>query len=402
MIIALVVFGTRGDVQPTVALALRLISENHEVILCVPPEHESWIKAYGCPVIAFGTNVKEMIKKGGEKSNNPATRPSIKTMKQEICSQIDKLPDIIRASDLVIGVGLVHGVPTAAERLGIPYRFMAFYPGIMGAPKEAPLPDRLGFGFGRWAMNATLLGVLNKKRKSIGMKPVADIWTHWMGENVILASEKSLIPVSEGVDFPFTQTGYMFLPSLEKLSAEVENFLKAGDPPVFIGFGSNPIHHPEQYGLMLAEVATTTGRRMIISRGWGAIESAAGMENCLFVDEVPYDLLFPHVALVIHHGGIGTMAAAAKAGVPQAAFPFMADQFMNQKELIKLGVSPKTSTFKKLSAKVLIQVICEGRINAGYREKAAAIAKEINADDGTEMTVRLIVGEDPRVLPKFP
>lgn len=390
MKIAIVVFGTRGDVQPSVALTIELFKSGHEVILCVPPEHETWIAAYGCPVTPFGTNVKEMVRKGGEKTGNPATRPTVKNMRREIILQIDQLPEIIKDSDLLIGVGLVHGVPTVAEKLKIPYRFMAYYPGIMGPPKKAPFPGRLIWGFGKWATNMTLLGVINNKRKEIGLEPIADVWTSWMGDQVILASEKALIPVSDDVDFHFTQTGYMFLPSLAPLPEEVEKFLASGTPPVFIGFGSNPIHKPEQYSRMLAEVSNSTGRRLIISKGWGAIESAAGMNDCLFVDEVPFDLLFPRVAMAVHHGGIGTMAASAKAGIPQAAFPFMADQFQNQAVMIKMGLAPKTSSFRKLSAENLVLAISEGLANPRYRERAAEIAAEINSHDGTKLTARVI------------
>jgi hypothetical protein len=361
------------------------------VKLCVPPEHEPWIREYGCPVIPFGTNVKEMIKKGGEKASGPATRPSIKTMQKEIARQIEALPEIIEGSDLLVGVGLVQGAHTAAEKMKIPYRFMAFYPGIMGPPKDAPFPGRLVWGFGKWATNATIRGLINQKRKPIGLKPIADVWADWMGENVILASEKALVPVSDNIDFRFTQTGYMFLPPLAPLSREVEKFLAEGPPPVFIGFGSNPVHDPLQYGRMMAGVAKSTGRRLMVSRGWGAIDSAEESGNCLFVDEVPYDLLFPKIAMAIHHGGIGTMAAAAKAGIPQSGFPFMADQFMNQKELVKLGLSPQTTSFRKLSAEWLSRVISQGLADARYRENAQRIAVKINDHDGTGLTARLIL-----------
>jgi vancomycin aglycone glucosyltransferase len=308
----------------------------------------------------------------------------------EISNQIYKLPDIITGSDLVIGVGLVQGVPTAAEKLNIPFRFLAFYPGIMGVPRDGPLSGRLVWGFGKWATNITLLKLINQKRKEIGLKPIFNVWANWMGENVILASEKALIPVSEQVDFRFTQTGFMFLPALKAISDEVEKFLSAGEPPVFIGFGSNPIHKPEKYGQMMAEVAKTTGKRLIVSKGWSAIGSIKDSENILFVDEVPFDLLFPRVAMVVHHGGIGTMAAAARAGVPQAAFPFMADQFMNQAEMIKMGISPITTSFKKMNAENLSQVIKEGLVDRSYRVKAAEIALKVNGHNGTDMTVEVI------------
>jgi UDP:flavonoid glycosyltransferase YjiC (YdhE family) len=94
--------------------------------------------------------------------------------------------------------------------------------------------------------------------------------------------------------------------------------------------------------------------------------------------------------MVVHHGGIGTMAAAAKAGVPQAAFPFMADQFMNQKEMIRIGISPETVAFKKMTAELLTRTISEGLAEARYREKAVEIAMEINGHDGTVMTAGVI------------
>jgi vancomycin aglycone glucosyltransferase len=334
--------------------------------------------------------VKEMIRRGGEKAGGPATRPSVGTLKKEIVRQIDQIPEIMAGSDLLIGVGLVNGVPTAAEKMRIPYRFMAFYPGIMGPPKGVPFPGRLIWRLGKWATSIVLRGLINRKRKEIGLDPVADVWADWMGENVILASEESLIPVSEKVDFRFTQTGYMFLHSLVPLTEEVEQFLAAGAPPVFIGFGSNPIHKPEGYSRMLAEVARATGQRLIVSKGWGAIGSSGDTANCLFVDEVPYELLFPRVAMVVHHGGTGTMAAAAKAGLPQAVFPFMADQFQNQQELIRLGVAPKTVGFKKLSAEHLTRAIAQGLTDYRYLQKAAEIARPINDHNGTQLTAEVI------------
>jgi len=386
MKIAIVVFGTRGDVQPCVALALELERAGHSTFLCVPPEHRGWIASYGCTVEPFGTNVKELVKRGSAGKKKPATRPSVKKMKAEVSLQIDQLPAIVKGSDLLIGVGLVHGVPTVAEILRIPYRFMAFYPGIMGPPTDAPRSGKMLWRFGKMAMNATLRGHINKKR-------IADVWKNWMGENVILASEKALIPVSPKVEFRFAQTGYMFLPSLSPLDRQVVDFLANGAPPVFIGFGSNPINNPGQYARMLSEVANATGQRLIVSRGWVDLGAGGGDPNCLFVEEVPYDLLFPGVSMVIHHGGIGTLATAARAGVPQAAFPFMADQFQNQQEMIKSGIAPISGTFKTLTAKSLSRVVMEILSNDSYKTRALEIASAISGHNGTLETVRLIEKE---------
>ena len=137
MKVAMVIYGTRGDVQPMVALALAMRKAGHEIILCAPPENEGLATAYGCPFAAIGSSIKELFQKGAATSESPRTRPTPKFLRQEIATQIERLPGIIKGSAAVLGVGYALGVPTVADHLGIPYRFVAFYPAIL-APAETP------------------------------------------------------------------------------------------------------------------------------------------------------------------------------------------------------------------------------------------------------------------------
>jgi vancomycin aglycone glucosyltransferase len=392
MKIAIVVNGTRGDVQPMLALATGLIRNGHEIIFCAPPENEELLKRYNCPFIVFGPNYKEIFSKSGHKKSGATAAPSPKEMKKETENQIDLLPEIINGSDLVLGAGFVLGVHTAADLLGVPYRFVIFYPVLLGTTKTDPLIYRALFGFGRSMTNMVMKNFINKKRSLIGLPPIRDVWENWMGDNVIVACDKELNSVREGVSFNFTQTGYILLPSQNRLPEKVENFLNSGTPPVYIGFGSNPVSHPEKYHPIFCDVQKATNQRLIISKGWANLPEH-NSSHIFYVDEMPFEYLFPRLAAIVYHGGTGTMAAATRAGIPQVAFPFIADQFENRKQIIKLGIGPAACDFKKLSARTLISAIIECTTNEKYKENAVNLSRTLRCSNGLELTLQLIEKE---------
>jgi vancomycin aglycone glucosyltransferase len=389
MKISIVVNGTRGDVQPMIALALGLIKNGHEVICCVPPENKELVKQYNCQFLAFGPNYLELFKKNSQFKGGPTTAPTPKEMKKETENQINKLPGMLKGSDLVIGVGFVLGVHTVADILKIPYQFVIFYPALLGTSKTDPIIFRILFGFGRFMTNLVMKSFINKKRAEAGLHPIKDVWGNWMGDNVIVACDKELCEVKEGVLFGFTQTGYMPLPSQNGLPEKVEKFLNSGKAPVFIGFGSNPVFLPEKFNHIFSEVSKTTNQRLIISKGWANLPEN-NFSEILYVDEMPFELLFPRLAAIVYHGGTGTMAAAARAGIPQVAFPFMADQFENRKQIVKLGLGPNSCDFKKLSSNDLSSAIIECVTNNKYKEKAMDISRQLQDSNGLEMTLKLI------------
>src|SRR5512133_1470832 len=171
---------------------------------------------------------------------------------------------------------------------------------MLGTTKDDHLKNRMLFGFGRSVMNIMLRRFVNKKRAKFGLPPISDIWDHWVGDNIIVACDKELNAARDGVAFHYTQTGFMILPSNTFLPPDVVGFLDSGKPPVYIGFGSNPIENPEKYTTMFTEVRDITGQRLIISKGWADLPSN-DTQDILFVDEMPFDLLFPRLAAAIYH-----------------------------------------------------------------------------------------------------
>ena len=346
MKIACVILGTRGDVQPMVALATGLMKKGHEVTIFAPPENEELVRLYNCRFEPFGPSIKKAVSEKPEKQKGGvAVTISPKEGKKLIGDQINLLPGIIKDADLVLGAGIVIGVATAADVLKVPYRFVAFYPIMLGTTHDDPFKNRMMFGFGRSMMNILIKGFINKNRNKLGLLPIKDVWSHWLGENVIIACDKEIIAAREGVAFPFTQTGFMLLPSKNSLPENVETFISSGKPPVYIGFGSNPIANREKYSQMFEKVREATGQRFIVSKGWANLP-ATDSPDIMFVDEMPFEFLFPKLAAAIYHGGTGTMAAVTRAGIPQAAFPFMGDQFMNRDQIVKLGIRSQNMRFQ--------------------------------------------------------
>jgi len=184
----------------------------------------------------------------------------------------------------------------------------------------------------------------------------------------------------------------MFLQSKIGLPDKVKDFLSSGKPPIYIGFGSNPITNPEKYTAIFEKVLDLTGQRFIISKGWADLQ-VIDTSEIIFVDEMPFELLFPKLSAVIYHGGTGTLAAIARAGIPQAAFPFMGDQFDNRKRIVELGLSPQTVDFKSMTAESLSSAISACITNDTYKRNALEMAQKLQNINGTEMTIRLIEKE---------
>lgn len=391
MKVALIVYGSRGDVQPMLALATALMKKEHEVIFCASPDNEDFVKNHNCPFVPFGKNLKELFKNANIKGGISG-HMSPKDGKRIIKEQIDILTENVKGSDLILAAGIVFGVPTVADSLKIPYRFVAFYPMILGTAKEDPFFNRFMFRLGRSMTNLLFRGFINKERDRLGAKPIKDFWQSWMGDDVIVACDKELSAVNETVSFSFTQTGYMFLPSRDKLSDLVNDFLSSGKPPVYIGFGSNPISGKMNYYELFNDISKATNQRLIVSKGWADLPENNN-PDILFVDEISFELLFPQLSAIIHHGGTGTLAYAARSGVPQAAFPFIADQFNNRDRISELGLGPATCDFKKMTADSISIAITECIENDTYKKNAVEISQRLEHVNGLQLTMDLIEEE---------
>lgn len=214
-----------------------------------------------------------------------------------------------------------------------------------------------------------------------------------MGPTTIAATDPALTVLPAGARLQLTQTGYPLLAQDGKLSEKLRQFLATGPPPIYAGFGSMPVGNRERVGRLLVDAARRAGQRLVVSRGWAGITEVGFTDTCLLVDDEPHSLLFPSVSAVIHHGGAGTVATAARAGVPQIVVPQAADQFLWRTQIVRLGLGPKAPMLRFASAASLAEAIEATLTDPAYRQRAVDMAARLRgAPDGVAVTVAEITG----------
>ena len=172
---------------------------------------------------------------------------------------------------------------------------------------------------------------------------------------------------------------------------ELLEFLQAGAPPVYVGFGSMVSRNPGETTMLVREALKLCGARAVVARGWDRQGGQAGTDGQVFeIEQAPHDWLFPKMAAVVHHGGIGTTTAALKAGVPNIIVPFNYDQPFWGNIVYRQGVGPKPIPRQKLTAATLAKAIEESLTDGAMREKAAEMGRQIRMEDGVGNAVRWI------------
>lgn len=311
MRVLLSTIGSRGDVQPLVALASELRALGEDVRLCVPPDFVGWLDDLGFPAVPIGPKLRGVTTRGSVEST-------------------------VATQFITIAAAAI------AEQLEIPYIHASYCPRSLPSAHHAPLPlpgmriadtdnDTLWAADAeRW--NAIFGPALNAHRESAGLSPVADVRGHILTDRPWLATDPTLAPwPGGGTAF---QTGAWILPDDRPLSPELADFLDAGNPPVFFGFG---MRAAPELAMVMLKAAREFGRRAIISRGWADLQ-LSGEPDCLTVGEVNLAALFERVAAVVHHGGAGTTTAAALARVPQVVVPHLYDQPYYAQRVEDLGI----------------------------------------------------------------
>jgi sterol 3beta-glucosyltransferase len=173
--------------------------------------------------------------------------------------------------------------------------------------------------------------------------------------------------------------------------AELERFLAAGPPPVFVGFGSRNPADAARLTQIVAAARRQAGVRMVIQAGWADLGAALKADHeVIVIGEAPHDWLFPQMAAVVHHAGAGTTAAGLRAGVPTVSVPMITDQPFWASRVTNLGAGPKAVPYKRLSAGSLTAAISDAVNRDSYRTRAQEIANQLATEDGTLPVIRAL------------
>jgi vancomycin aglycone glucosyltransferase len=395
MRVLLSTYGGRGDVQPLVALAVQLQALGAEVAVCAPPDCAAQLAEAGVELVPVGPSVRELLH--GAK---PASPPDVPRL---IAEQFDKLPAAAEGCDALVASGLFPVAASArsvADKLGIRSVHVSYCPIYLPSPHHRPPPlpgrsippevtdrrelDDLDVA----SYNAVYGPALNPHRASAGLPPVANVRDFVLTDHPWLAADPTLAPWPEPADLDIVQTGAWILADNRPLPAELDAFLDAGPPPVYVGFGS--MRAPNDLALVAIEAIRAQGRRVVVGRGWAGLAPIDDRDDCFVVDEVNQQALFARLAAVVHHGGAGTTTTAARAGAPQVVVPVMADQPYFAGRVAALGIGAAhdgpTPTTASLSAALRKALTPE----TGAR--AAAVAGRIRTDGATVAATMLLDG----------
>lgn len=405
MRVLLSTIGSRGDVQPLVALALQLRALDQQVGLCIPPDFRDWIAGLGLPVIPIGPEVRNA---GRARRAATTAAPSPEQRRQlaeaTVATQFETITAAAQHCDVIVAAtALQIAAPSVAEKMGIPYIFAGYCPIVLPSPHHAPPPlpplpgetppSATAANSELWARSAErfndLFGAaLNARRAAIGLTPVSDVRSHMFTNRPWLAADPTLAPWPDPTDRNVIQTGAWIVADDRPLSRDVETFLDAGEPPVYFGFGS--VHASAEAGEAMSQTARALGRRAIVSRGWADLSLRDDRADCLVIGEENLQALFKRVAAVVHHGGAGTTTIAALAGASQVVVPHVYDQHYFARRIHDLGIgtahAPGTPTIESLTSAL------ERTLQPEVAARAQSIATEMRRD-GAQVAAERILKE---------
>ncbi len=412
MKITIVTSGSRGDVQPYVALGKGLGEAGHAVRLLSTQDFESLVMDARLEFISTGTSIEQMLQ-------NPEWRQVtesgnfiklIRKMNAEMKHRAEdfarEMPSAIEGSDLVItGMGGMGGAFSIAEKLNIPVMLAYLFPFTPTRAFPAPLFPRLPLGP---VLNPLSFQVLRQvfwqstriadvhTRKRLGL-PKASFWGPYGALDrrrvpTIYGYSRHVLPDASDWGDHIRVTGFWFLEAAADWTppSALTDFLQAGPPPVYIGFGSVGSRNPEETTRLTLKAVELSGQRAVLASGWGGMSAADLPPNVHMLPSIPHSWLFPQMAAVVHHGGVGTTAAGLRAGVPSVVIPFMADQPYWGQRVHDLGVGPAYIPRKRLTAEKLAAAITQAVSDAGMRQRAAALGERIRAEDGIRRAVAAV------------
>jgi vancomycin aglycone glucosyltransferase len=400
MRVLLSTIGSRGDVQPLVALGLQLKALDQEVRLCVPPDFRDWIEGLGMPVTPIGPELRS-TGKVSPLTALPTPEQRRQMMEGSVAAQFEAITAAAQGCDMIVGAtALQIAAPSIAEKMGVPYVFAAYCPAVLPSPHHAPpvlamLGDKPAHERPNyselWAQDAQRWNdhwgsLLNSHRVQLGLGPVSDVRSHILTDQPWLAADPTLGPWPDPADEAVFQTGAWILPDERPLSPELETFLQSCEPPVYFGFGS--LRAPQDLSEVMIKSARALGRRAIISRGWADLSLVDNKPDCLVIGEVNQQALFKRVAAVVHHGGAGTTTAAARAGAPQVVIPQHYDQHYWAQRIHQLGIgvahAPGTPTTDSLTSAL------EHTLQPDVTARAESIAAAVRSD-GTQVAAQRLM-----------
>lgn len=411
--IALIALGTRGEVQPYVALGAGLRAAGHDVLIATHGEYARMAGEHGLRFRGVGGELRELLRRAEApaimdpqrhplrfvRHGLPALRPLLRAWAEDIRATC-------WGSDLIVSseMGLYLG-QHVAEQAGItlirafiaPKTTTAAFASIHAPAWPARLPGRRAYNRASHAAVGSVVRLATRAlfsglRRELGLKPLP--WRgDWLSGGGPLIYGFSPLLVPPAPDWPANHhvAGPWILGGQARWAPppELRRFLAAGDPPVAIGFSSVRESHPDALARLIADALRQAGLRGILLAGWSGLLSRELAPELICLPEAPHEWLYPQMAGIVHHGGAGTTAVALRAGIPSLAVPFGVDQPFWGRRIAELGAGPPPLDRRRLSADRLAERLVRLG-DLGLRVAAAELGERMRREDGVGAAVALI------------
>ncbi|GAC69770.1 glycosyltransferase [Gordonia soli] len=357
--------GSRGDVQPAVALGARLVERGHEAVLAVPPNLTAFAQGVGLPTADYGTSTKELLDspvvERDLKSRNPRTRlRAVSEITVHGGRQMQaELMELTEGADAVIAgsAGQERALNVSARR-GIPYIPLHYCPVRRNGSAsllthigvDAPAP----IARASWRLVEQLLWRAGRRgedtlRADLGLPP-----SQGPAGDEIAASATPEVQAYDPALFPGLDrewgprrplVGFLGLSTDDRVrlgesgvDADTDTWLSAGPPPVCVGFGSMSVPNPQGLRRAVLDVTEELGLRVLVTSGWSGFLSDVSDDRVRVVGAIDHDAVLPRCVAAVHHGGAGSVGASLRAGLPTVVSWVGADQPMWGNAVRRLGV----------------------------------------------------------------
>jgi len=417
MHIVLVTIGTRGDVQPYIALAQGLHSAGHKVTICTHSTFRGFIETHAVGFAPLTGDIRALLASDAGRrllsQQNPlAAIRQLQAIAAPLLREV--MADIITATagaDLILGSTLgylnamtaaqVHDIPLILAGLQ-PFTPTTAFPSALLAPPHRRLPGKALYNRLTHLASYRLLQLVSARlvnrfrRELTGLPPLryTDVFGDLIAQRhpVLYGFSEHLLPRPADYGDAIAITGFWFLEQAAAWQppAVLEAFLAAGAPPVYIGFGSMSDRNPAQAARIAVEALQRSGQRGILASGWEGLRAEHLPADILLIQGAPHDWLFPRMALVVHHGGVGTVAAALRAGVPQVVVPFSADQPLWAEMVYQRGAGPRPLPRSRLQATRLAATLTATLHDASLHRRVRNLAEAVQREDGVGKAVEIL------------
>ncbi|KAL2215143.1 putative UDP-glucose,sterol transferase [Thermoascus aurantiacus ATCC 26904] len=431
--IVILIVGSRGDVQPFLALGQELREYGHRVRLATHPIFESLVRDHGLEYFSIGGDPAELM---AYMVRNPRLVPGFDSLRNgdvlrnrrmiteimngcwKACIDPGPAEEFPFVTDAIIANPPSYAHIHCAERLSVPLHIMFTMPWSSTRYFAHPLANIPPSDVERETVNYLsfllieaftwqgLYDIVNDFRKNVlGLQPISLT----MGATLLQGLKiphtycwsPSLIPKPPDWADHIDVSGFFFTDGANSYSPpeRLERFLQNGEPPVFIGFGSIVVDNADRLTRVIEEAAEKCGVRVVLSEGWSKLGRGCNNDRILVIGDVPHDWLFSKVSVVVHHGGAGTTATGLRFGKPTVIVPFFGDQPFWGSTVAKAGAGPPPIPERRLTAQTLADAIMfclQPHVQQAARGLAAQIAQENGPANAVESFRRHLPWDEMR------